>query len=72
MPNALSLARSQAVAASVNVYHAAHFEGRRTPRMQQAAEHLEEALALLELELAEEERPALPPDEEGVSLCQAP
>lgn len=68
MPNALQLARAQTVAASVNVYHSAHFEGRRTKRLQQVAENLEEALALLEMELAEEGRPALPPDEEGVSL----
>jgi hypothetical protein len=70
--SALSLARTQAVAASVNVFHAAHYEGRNTARLQRVGEHLEEALHLLEVELAEGVRPALPPDEEGVSLCQAP
>jgi hypothetical protein len=66
--SALSIARSQAVAASVNVFHAAHYEGRGSARVQKAGEHLEEALHLLELELSEGARPALPPDEEGVSL----
>lgn len=68
MPSALTLARSQLVASSVNIFHAAHFEGRGSPRVKAAAEAVEEALMQLSLET--DERADVAPDEEGCSLVQ--
>jgi hypothetical protein len=69
MPQHIDAARQKLVAASVDVFVAAH-SGWASPRVQAAAEAIEEALFALTSEM--DARRDLPPDEEGVSLCQAP
>jgi hypothetical protein len=70
MPNALQTARSRLVAVTVDVYHHAHHEAQPTPRLLAIGKAADDLLHEVELALMEAERPALPPDEEGVSLCQ--